>query len=137
MEWIRLIHIDHFDVRRQRFTSLAFKNSSDVSGASIIGLACVDERGVEVCEHIAEFYAGTASDPAIFWVFDDAILPPDNLITQQDSPSGDKCHYNLLDVPDAALRRIIIGVPIPHMRICDRLGARALSFDDLPQPQTE
>lgn len=132
MEAIRLIHVQHYDKRRKRFNRLAFNNSSDGSGASIIKMDCIRERQVTICEHIREFYSGTASDPPIFWAFDTEALPVNHQLVQQDSPSGDICHYNLLGVPDIVMKKIINDVLITSMSICANGVHRTLTFADLP-----
>jgi hypothetical protein len=96
MEFIRIIHQHHYDPDKKRFTSLAFKPSSDGSGISVIAANCIVQKGARICEHIEKYYKSVSGIPPIFWSFDSKILPERCEFIQQTSESGDVCHYNLV-----------------------------------------
>ena len=94
MEYIRILSLHHFDRKRRKFTSLAFKNSSN-SGISVVSRECIRESGNRICPHIYRFYGRIASDPAIFWIFPFNELPDKCSLEPSLSDTGDECHYNL------------------------------------------
>src|SRR6266568_8714955 len=118
MEAIRLVHLRHFDPKRRRFTSVAFKNSSKGGGVSIIERECALRTSASVCHHIATFYREIAGYPAIFWLFDTEILPSSTQLDNVPSDSGDDCHYNIRGVSDDTLRDIFVAVPISAFSVC-------------------
>jgi hypothetical protein len=76
MEFIRIIHRDHYDPDRGRFQSLAFKPSRDGSGISVIDVNCILQIGLSICEHIGKYYQSVAgSTPHIFWNINSKMLP--------------------------------------------------------------
>ena len=136
MECVQLIHIRFYDWRKRRFTSLAFRNSTN-GGASVIDRACIDVSGNSVCVHIVTFYPDTVSgDPAIYWEFDTAILPNPHRLEQQTTPSGDVCHYNIHDLSDKQLKTEFRIVSVSEMSICDGGADRPLTYDDVEALKT-
>ena len=106
MEIIRLLHILHYDVRKKRFTSPAFRNSSN--GISIIDEQCIRDLGSATCEHIINYYSSIASEPPIFWRFSTDILPTPHSIVSEVSTTGDVCHYNIQGLSNKQARDFFI-----------------------------
>src|ERR1700736_1929011 len=132
MEYARLLHPNKFDARINRFTSVAFKNSSGNSGVSVIDCECVRATGSEICDHARAYYASQTGEPPIYWKFDDSILPATYRIAKKTSPSGDICHRNIHDVPDGVLRDIFVRRSLSDFLICAAGGSRPLMRSDLP-----
>ena len=131
---IRLIHKQHYDWRKNRFQSLAFRNSSQNRGISVISKRCILDSGKTVCDHIRQYYSGITSDPPIFWEFSSTILPNTCTLEQQTSTTGDICHYNIVGLPDQKARQLIKQVPLEEFRICEEGGGnRPLTLDDLKE----
>ena len=103
MEIIRLLHIRHYDRRKQRFTSPAFKNFGN--GISVIDQQCISNSGRTICEHIIAYYQSVASEPPIFWQFSSDILPQRSSIVPEVSTTGDICHYNIQGLSDKQARQ--------------------------------
>lgn len=93
MELVRLLNIRHYDPRRGRFTTLAFRKFGE--GVSVVGKKCVEDAGRSLCDHIKLYYSSTAGDPPIFWVFPDDALPESAELVQEVSTTGDDCHYDV------------------------------------------
>ena len=120
MALIRLIHRKHFDPTRERFLSLAFKTSSDGSGASVIDTTCVGgKRQPLICCHIREFYPDIAGDPPIYWEFEEGTLPDGYSIVVTRSASGDDCHRDIQDVSDHRLAKYFKTAALEDLMICD------------------
>jgi hypothetical protein len=138
MRYIHLVHLKHYDRHTGRFNSLAFKGSSDGSGASIILEQCgVDDSG-SICAHIQRYYAGVGGEPPVFWRFDDSALDADCRIEQVDSERGDRCHHEVKGPSRTALnkrlRKQVDSWNIEDLWICDREGGsdRPLRRSDVP-----
>jgi hypothetical protein len=130
MNFIRILNALHYDPRKQRFTSLAFKNSTG-GGISVIHQECVLAQNQTPCQHIEHYYPPpTSSQPPIFWMFEEAILPTGFTTEQQTTPSGDVCHYNLLGVSDKAARDLLIRQRLTDFQICNKEGSRPLAAAD-------
>ena len=55
-----------------------------------------------------QFYTPqTTGDPPILWTFREEILPNGYCMEQEVTPTGDPCHYNIVGIPDNALKRIL------------------------------
>ena len=105
MEAIRLISTELYDHKLGRFQSTAFTNSSS-RGISIIDKECIHESGACTCDHIRKYYQSIAGEPPVFWQFSTDILPDHCRLEQQDTPSGDHCHYNILGLTDRQAKRL-------------------------------
>ena len=109
MEYIRLLHLKHYDRNRKRFAELAFKNSSAAHGGGISVVhpicACQPVTGACLCNHIAQYYATVAGEPCAYWTFDDARLPEHN-IEEVPSHTGDVCHRNIRGVGSGRAKTI-------------------------------
>ena len=122
MDVVRVLDLQHYDCRRQRFRDLVHRNSSRVpdaartpdgkGGFSVVGFPCVRERAVSVCAHVEEYYTGVTGAPCGLWCFSTTdfepptpnpkkIKPPE--LVQKVSDTGDECHYNLHNVSDNRL----------------------------------
>lgn len=131
MKLVRILNVLHYDQRKQRFTSLAFKNSTG-GGISVIHKECVTEQSPSICQHIRQFYPPpTSSEPPIFWEFDQAVLADGCQLEQQTSPTGDVCHYNILNLPDKTARALIVQQPLQAFQICTNGQERSLQMEDL------
>jgi hypothetical protein len=98
MQAIRIFHIRHYDRHRKRFRSQAFTRFGN--GISIIDEECILASGRTVCEHIKFYYPTTASEPPIFWRFSTDLLPAPYRIVPEISTAGDKCHYDIQELPE-------------------------------------
>ncbi len=130
MKFIRILNAVHYDTRKQRFTSLAFKNSTG-GGISVMHQECVFAQNHIPCQHIERYYPPpTSSQPAIFWVFDEAVLPAGFTAEQQTTQSGDVCHYNILGASDKAARELLIQQSLAEFQICESRLSRPLTVTD-------
>lgn len=130
MKFIRILNAIHYDPRKQRFTSLAFKNSTG-GGISVIHHECVLAQKQTPCRHIEHYYPPpTSSQPPIFWEFDEAALPAGFTAEQQTTESGDVCHYNLVGVSDKAARDLLIRQSLAEFQICEGDLSRPLTADN-------
>ncbi len=130
MKFIRIVNAIHYDPRKQRFASLAFKNSTG-GGISVVHLECVLAQNHSPCQHIEKFYPPpTSSHPLIFWEFDEALLPASFTAEQQTTQSGDICHYNLLGISDKAARDLLIQCSLAGFQICEGSTFRPLTVTD-------
>ena len=94
MEVLRILNALRYDRRKQRFNSLAFKPFGKPPGISVIDTACIQDMGNTPCSHIRQYYDRIAGAPPIFWKFHTDLLPDQCVIEQEDSLTGDVCHYN-------------------------------------------
>lgn len=134
MKFVRILNLRHYDPRKKRFVSLAFKNSTG-GGISVIQRECVTAQNHTVCQHIERFYPPpTSSQPPIYWEFDEAELPMGFVAEQQTTDSGDVCHHNLLGISDKAARSLLMQQPLSAFHICERANSRPLIADDLALP---
>ena len=127
MRLIRIINVVHYDHRKQRFASLAFKNSTG-GGISVISQECILEQGRTVCHHIKTFYPPpTSSEPAIFWALEENSLPTGYRLEQQPSTSSDICHYNIEGVADKSARALMIRCQLHEFQICENGTSHTLT----------
>ncbi|MEZ4866283.1 MAG: hypothetical protein R3C14_33510 [Caldilineaceae bacterium] len=97
---------------------------------------CVFAQNQTPCRHIKRYYPPpTSSQPLIFWVFEEAILPAGFIAEQQTTESGDVCHYNLLGVSDKAARDLLIRQRLTDFQICDNDMARPLATADFAKDE--
>ena len=131
MEYVRLLHPNHFDCQRDEFKSLAFKVYDD--GASVIQLDCIVGHGI--CDHIRQYYRNVGGEPPVFWIFDEAILPADSRLVQKRSESGDDCHFNIIadnvNALNKALRKLLKSQRVETFHICDDGQHRQLKRTDV------
>ena len=125
---VRLVHPKHFSEELSRFKSPAFKDT-DGSGISVVDERCVEALPANLCEHIkAHYTSGISGEPPVFWRFEYSesfvqIVPDDS--------AGDPCHHNIVGISDKTARKMITKVKIEHMEICDGLGIRQLTLEDI------
>jgi len=73
-------------------------------------------------------------EPPIFWIFDETIFPAGYRLEQKTTKSGDHCHYNIHDVSDSALKKLLKSKRIEDFFVCDNGNHRPLQRADLPSP---
>ena len=133
MALIRLISKIHFDRNKDRFKSLAFKNSSlsRGGGISVIKEECILERSKSICSHIRRYYHQTVGEPYIFWEIPSDALPSSSYeLEEQTSTSGDECHHNIQGISDQQARGIFMAVRISDLQICQNHDHRPLTLQD-------
>ena len=118
MGFIRLIHPSHYDRARNRFNNMAFKKSSNGTGASIISAECIEDTGRSICTHVRQFYPKVSGEPSVFWKFEESVLPDGYRIEQTTSDSADECHHAVHDVSNNQLKKLITGIPIESAMVC-------------------
>jgi len=130
---IRLIHGKHYDKRRKRFTSLAFKNSEG-GGISVILGDCVDASRRSICQHIRTYYpARIAGEPPIYWEFPQSILPAEKCVEPHIDPAiTDPCHANIERVCDSQAKQLLPR-DLAIYQICVNGKSRGLTEADLFQ----
>jgi len=134
MRYVRLTHPRHWVENENSFASSAFKRSSQErgAGASIIDYDCAIDASASICAHIGRHYADTAGEPVVFFLFEGTDLPPSRRIVQKDGPGNDKCHHEVLDVTDGALRKKLRSLQTGAFMICEDGQTRALAPADFP-----
>lgn len=102
MELLRIINIqNHYDRKRRRFNSLAFKNLD--GGISVIEKDCIEK---EECQHIRRYYSNITGTPPVYWQFNIEILPTGFSIEHTLSKSGDVCHCEIKGLTDKAAKDV-------------------------------
>lgn len=131
MRYIRLLHKNHYDSRKRRFKSLAFKNSNQ-TGISVISQCCIEQLNSKICDHVTTYYKTVTGTPAIFWIFSKQILSSNCTLVQQNTNTGDTCHYNIMGLSDREAKNIFIKISLEEFQICDNIGnSRVLTLSDL------
>ena len=121
MCYIRLLRKEHYDATLGRFTSVAFKPSSN-GGISVFDQQCAEETSRTSCQHILNFYAAITGSPVIYWVIRADVLPHQCSIRATPSDTGDLCHH------DIELKRQVARALLPKsldptcMFVCDGTG---------------
>lgn len=132
MEYVRFLHPKNFDHKRKCFAEIAFKKSSSDGCASLVERTCVEASELNLCAHAAKYYpSAVTGDPPIFWIIDEAHLPPDKEIVQKTSAKGDRCHYNLSNVSNNKLGKLVAGADPKTMFICEDGTPRHLTEADM------
>lgn len=137
MEGIRILNKRHYDRRLRRFNSLTFKNTGVNPGISIISRECIFQSGKTICQHIRKYYGGIASEPPIFWYFSTEILSTNYELEQEDSLTGDVCHYNIKGVTNKQAKRLFMKFAnkLETFKICNNNnndeGHRTLTREDV------
>ena len=132
MEYIRLIHVKHYDVTRREFKTGAFQRSAKKRGGglSIIQCDCISATGKPICEHVRIYYPSAASEPPIYWKFDESVFPSGYRIEQSDSDTGDICHHNVFDVSHGSLEKIFRSIPLSEFLMCRDGMATPITAND-------
>jgi hypothetical protein len=73
---------------------------------------------------------GIVGEPIIFWKFDTVIFECDYRVEQQTAKNGDVCHFNIWDVPDGELYRLIEHRPLREFSVCADGNHRPLEMAD-------
>ena len=133
MEFIRPVHPKHYSRNRKRFESVAFQNSSDGSGISVISSSCIKRKNKNICGHIEKYYSSPLTgDPIIFWKINSDTLPTSCRFVQSPSTTGDECHHNIENLSDNEARRMIIRQFPSNFRLCH--GHRVTRFNERSLP---
>jgi hypothetical protein len=150
MELTRLINAHHIDFRAREIRNIAFKPSGGdcpetpdgKCGISVIDVRCACPPGNAdcICKHASKYYpAVVASEPFLYWTFDESILAPPTPNPEQVpmpvlfanvSDTGDDCHYTIHHIGRKRASRLFKehGQPYErHLRICS--GGTSLHFD--------
>jgi hypothetical protein len=98
---------------------MAFRNSSNDGGISVISSPCVIELTGNVCDHIRRYYPTVGGHPIIFWEFEENILPEGYSLEKETSDSGDVCHHNIKGVSDSQAGKIIKGLSVEEFSHCN------------------
>jgi hypothetical protein len=131
MRYIRILRHQHWEKEKGRFDYRSFKKLGD--GISVIDKECVEQKGGDICKHIAAHYRTVTSDPIIFWDIDQEILSAHQI---KNSPSAtDDCHCDIVEISNEAAKKMFYGYQrengINAFSICDKLrGSRSLTLDD-------
>ena len=131
MQYVRIVPREHWDTNKKRFTTLAFKPSSD-DGISVIEKQCLSEISASVCDHIRKYYPHISGEPPIFWEFPDNILPPSVRFIPIPSDRGDLCHRDVSGLSEKEARKIFKGVSLEEFSVCTNGNHRGLRVSDLP-----
>jgi len=107
---------------------VAFKNSSDGSGISVISSSCIEKKTKNICKHIKKYYSSIVNTPIIFWKINSNTLPTCCGFVQSPSTTGDECHHNIENLPDKEARKIIKNQFPSNFRICH--GHEVILFDE-------
>jgi hypothetical protein len=110
---------------------LAFKKYGD--GISVIQEDCVSKTST-ICNHLRKYYSSVDTPPHIFWVFNRDIIPKDCDFIQRDSDTGDKCHYDIVNLSAKKAKKIFNKYNyngLKNFQICDNNHPRQLEQADL------
>ena len=107
MAYLRLIRPHEWHRRQQRFTRLAFHNSTAEygGGISVVDQNCAQEQNGTVCAHIGRHY-GKFGSPVLFWLIKEGTLP-EHQIAPEPEDADDPCHRNLIGIPDETAESLI------------------------------
>lgn len=129
---IRLLSLHHFDCDRRRFTSEAFRNSSDGSGISVFGVECADRESNGACAHISRHYRTFFNGMAVFWRIRTSELPGEVDLGWKESSTGDPRHINLKGLQRRQARRFFKKVVCPDgLEVCRDGERRPLDDRDI------
>jgi hypothetical protein len=91
----------------------------------------VEAKGRVICDHISQFYSGTAGEPVLYWRFEADAMPSDSRFLHSQSTQSDECHVELVGVSDKSLKNRFRAEPWSNFMICSKDGARHLQQADL------
>src|ERR1700730_11955432 len=121
VEFIRLFHIDDYDVELGRFQSCCFARSSNDGGVSIFRVDCAETTSGSICAHALAKYTNVDGEFPVIWRFDGSALPSCARIEQK-TENDDVCHYNIYDLSDGQCRRVVKDRVIGDFSICNDLS---------------
>jgi hypothetical protein len=142
-DYIRLVHLRHWDSRDKRFRTSAFQRSSakqdPLRGVSIISTECISKGERTVCQHISHFYCTVASEPPVFLLLKKSQLTDGDYIQEnseiicEGEVRKDSCHYNFVGWNDGQCKRFIAPFTTKprNFVICDENGERELTVEDI------
>ena len=133
MELIRIIAGEYYDVNLGRFQSWVFSNSGDNGGISVISRQCMVETTGNVCGHIRRYYSDLGGGCPVFWQFSAGDLPSDCELEQEDSPTGDRCHYNIKHLSNNKAGRLFkrLAPDLRGIYVCIDGDERLVQVEDL------
>ena len=129
-EFVRIFHVDDFDVKLRRFQSGAFSPSSEDGGISVFCAFCAERKSKSICSHIAQKYNDVASVPPIYWKFKRSDLPPSASIVQK-TENDDDCHHNVFQMTKAQRRSIVRNRVEGDFQACLQIGVQNVLIADL------
>ena len=106
MELIRILNKRHWKYKENRYSQLAFRNSTG-GGISAIWRKCILQNERTVCEHIRYYYS-KYSEPIVYWIFLTQDLPNNYKLKQEDNTTGDTCHFNIYGISNRQARKFFI-----------------------------
>jgi hypothetical protein len=132
MEYARLLSFHHFDISERRINSIAFRNSNDRSGISVIQMDCAIQKSGCICTHVDKHkqYKHLITEPVSFWKLDDSIIPKESSF-HQDNSNGDDCHFNLTDITDRQARKLFKDSYKDNLWSCNDGNLRSTTLNEL------
>jgi hypothetical protein len=80
---------------------------------------CIDAGKRTKCNHAKKFYPKPVRGvPTVFWLFDDALLPPGHSIVPDTPPCKDKCHCNIFSVSEEDMMEICEAIDPKDLFVC-------------------
>lgn len=136
MRIVRAIHRLHYSEHEKRFKSIAFEASDD-GGVSVFDANCAERESGSICAHLQKHYVpiDIASDPPIYWEFDQDILPPGCVVER--TPTEDPCHHDIRLNKKKSKKFFKDQTKekgLEPFMICDNSGLRPLSEQDVTDP---
>ena len=136
MDYIRLLPRQHWDARKGRFISLAFKPSSIGGGISVIAVDCAEERSGSICRHIKHYHPSQPSESVIFWRISTELWKHQGLRFERTPvPDGDPCHADITGIDVGTARDLFKEIArdngISKFEICSDGVPRQLERKDL------
>ncbi|MHC2791931.1 hypothetical protein ACVINZ_000943 [Mesorhizobium jarvisii] len=126
MGHIRGINIkQHYDSRRKRLNSLAFRYSRDPTAISFFLRDCLDEKDSDPCSKLVEKRIG--GNPPVFWEVDADQLPADAVLNIDE----DTCHVSVTGTTEQYWDEFAEGFDPLALTICDDGAERPLTQEDI------
>lgn len=136
-DYVRIVHLKHWERERNRFYPFAFKRSSKSEkdpdgGVSLVSAKCVRSSNKSLCEHLRYYYPPSiVSEPPVFLCITEEELP-DCELKQKTSESGDVCHYNLVGWSHGRCTKFLETFwKIPEKLVICLDGERHLTLQDI------
>jgi len=86
-----------------------------------------------VCEHIRRYYAGLGGPDPVLWHLDSGDFPSSCSLAQQDSSSGDQCHYNIVGLSNNKAGKLFkrLSSNLRDLYVCEDGEERPLTLHDV------
>lgn len=103
---------------------------------------CIAHGGITVCNHLKQYYVSVDEPPHVIWPFEDKMIPNKCNLVQEDSVSGDKCHYVIENMTDKEAKKLFnqygnLPNNLKKLKICDNNSLRQLKVSDLKVSKTQ